>query len=459
MGDRKRILAAVVATLLAVCTARIAVGKVDLVTLPRRESVQLTIYNSADLTLVRDRRPLTLKKGENKLQFSWANTLIDPTSLHMTVKKQADKVDIFEMIFPPRVNELGMWRIRSRVSEEVPVEINYFTSGLSWQSFYLATLTEDQSAMKLQGYVRVTNRSGEDYENAHTRLVVGKINLLDQIAQLAKRPQPYGQPGGRPRGGMGQREEMEEKFARARKKMQVADALSAEAGYGGAARPKEIKKEGLSEYFLYTIPGTETIKDGWSKRLPSLNKDSVDVENLYKYEEKRYGPRVIRFLKFKNDKEHNLGEKPLPGGLIKVFRKTNRQGNLAYVGADNSKYIPVDQKVELNLGEARKVKVEPSLMDYRKENLTFDRNGHVSGFDEVKKYVVEVKNQSELPATVEITRNMNTSYWDLNNLQNPGKYEKVDQDTVKYTLELVPHSTQKIEYEVTIYHGDRKYQH
>mgnify|MGYP006299786709 CR=1 FL=1 len=43
MGDRKRILAAVVATLLAVCTARIAVGKVDLVTLPRRESVQLTI--------------------------------------------------------------------------------------------------------------------------------------------------------------------------------------------------------------------------------------------------------------------------------------------------------------------------------------------------------------------------------------------------------------------------------
>ncbi|MGB9677094.1 MAG: hypothetical protein ACPLZ9_00605, partial [Candidatus Ratteibacteria bacterium] len=56
-------------------------SKIDLVSLPSREKVQLTIYNSADLTLVRDERILTLKKGENSLQFSWANTLIDPTSL------------------------------------------------------------------------------------------------------------------------------------------------------------------------------------------------------------------------------------------------------------------------------------------------------------------------------------------------------------------------------------------
>ena len=40
--------------------------------------MQLTIYNSADLTLVRESRALTLKQGINKLQFSWVNTLIDP---------------------------------------------------------------------------------------------------------------------------------------------------------------------------------------------------------------------------------------------------------------------------------------------------------------------------------------------------------------------------------------------
>ena len=47
---------------------------------PRRaDTVQLTIYNSEDLTLVRETRTVTFKKGVNPLQFSWANTLIDPT--------------------------------------------------------------------------------------------------------------------------------------------------------------------------------------------------------------------------------------------------------------------------------------------------------------------------------------------------------------------------------------------
>ena len=59
--------------LLIVTIANIAEAKVDLVTLPSRDTVQLTIYNSADMTLVRESRALTLKEGKNKLQFSWAN--------------------------------------------------------------------------------------------------------------------------------------------------------------------------------------------------------------------------------------------------------------------------------------------------------------------------------------------------------------------------------------------------
>ena len=50
---------------------------VDLVTLPTREGTQLTIYNSEDITMVREHRLLTVKEGVNRIQFSWANTLID----------------------------------------------------------------------------------------------------------------------------------------------------------------------------------------------------------------------------------------------------------------------------------------------------------------------------------------------------------------------------------------------
>ena len=39
---------------------------------------------------------------------------------------------------------------------------------------------------RIEGFVRVHNRSGEDYEDAEIRVVVGKINLVEKIAQLRR---------------------------------------------------------------------------------------------------------------------------------------------------------------------------------------------------------------------------------------------------------------------------------
>jgi len=431
--------------LIVIAMTGVSQAKVDLVTLPSRDTVQLTIYNSADMTLVRESRALTLKDGKNKLQFSWANTLIDPTSLEMLPKAGADKIDIADLTYPPRVTNLGLWNIESGVSGKVPVEITYLTSGLSWRAFYMGTLTADEKTMRLQGYVRVTNNSGEDYENAQTRLIVGRVHILDEIAELARRQYPYGRPGevvplSRP-------VTVEESRLRAAFKGVVAEV---------AAKPPEIKKEGLSEYFLYTIEGKETIPTGWSKRLISFDVDKVPVVNLYKYEQQRYGNSVVRFLSFKNDEEHELGETPIPGGMLKVYRSVGNRGHLSYTGQSSFKYIPVDEDVELNLGPVADVVVEPMLMDFKTENYRFDRRGNVSGFDEVRTFEIKVKNTREIPVKVEIKRNFDTSYWTLNKSGDFGEYEKVDLDTVKFTLSLRPRSEKKFEYVVRAYHGIRQ---
>jgi hypothetical protein len=430
-----------------VTLATVTQAKVDLVTLPSRDTVQLTIYNSADMTLVRESRDLTLKNGENKLQFSWANTLIDPTSLEMLPKANADKIDIADLTYPPRVRNLGLWNIKSGVSSKVPVEITYLTSGLSWRAFYMGTLTKNEKTMRLQGYVRVTNTSGEDYENAQTRLIVGKVHILDQIAQLARRQYPYGRPGEQvttPRLALS---------SVAGRRVRAAMALAEERA---PLVPKEIKKEGLSEYFLYTIEGTETIPTGWSKRLLSFDTEEVPVINLYKYEQERYGPSVVRFLSFKNDEEHKLGETPIPGGMLKVYRNVDEQEHLGYVGQSNFKYIPVDEDVELNLGAVANVVVEPALMDYSTANYRFDRRDNITGWDEIRKFKIEVRNTRELGVKVESQRNFNTPHWKLEKSGDFDEFEKVDLDTVKFTLILEPRSVKKFEYILTTYHGARQ---
>jgi len=420
----------------------------------RRQVIRSRPPRGSGLTLVRERRNLTLKRGWNWLQFAWANTLIDPTSLELEPLQQTDKIDVQQLVFPSRLRELGRWLIRSEVSGQVPFEITYFTTGVTWRAFYFGTLATDEKTMRLKAYVRVNNRSGEDYENAQTRLIVGRVHLLDQIAALARRKYPYGRPG---------------EIIRPSSTKYLANAayepVHARMGYAGGGifgdeleslRPKEIKKEGLSEYFLYTIEGTETIPTGWSKRLLSFDKSDVPVINLYKYEQKRYGNNVVRFLSFKNDTEHKLGETPIPGGMLKVFRTVDTAGHLAYVGQSAFKYIPVDEDVELNLGPVRDIVVEPTLIDYKTENYEFDKDRNVTGWDELRTFRIEVRNTRDLTVKVEIKRNFKTQYWDIRQSVQVGEFEKVDKDTVKFTLVLEPHSRKQFSYTVRTYHGTRQ---
>ena len=102
-----------------------------------------------DLTLVREKRKLTLKKGWNWLQFMWANTKIDPTSLNLEPLEQKDKIEVQELVFPARLRELGRWLIHSEVNGQAAFEITYFTTGITWRAFYMGTLTPDERKMKL----------------------------------------------------------------------------------------------------------------------------------------------------------------------------------------------------------------------------------------------------------------------------------------------------------------------
>lgn len=426
-------------------------GGIDLVTLPERDSVQLTIYNSADLTLAREVRKLTLQKGLNKLSFGWANTLIDPTSLSLRAVEHPDKVELLDVSYPPHVNSEAVWTVHSDIEGEVLVEILFFTSGIHWRAFYQATLAPDEKDMLLEGFVRVTNGSGEEYDNAQTRLIVGRVHLLDQIADLARRPEPFGRPGmPAPMAPNATRKS-------AAREERVMREMAFDQVSGAAMAPKKIIKEGLSEYFLYTIEGTESIPDGWSKRLPSFKPVRVPVINLYKYDDRRFGEAVERMLYFKNDKDHHLGETPLPDGQVEVFRAVDKEQHLSFEGSQVVKYIPVDQEAEVDLGPNEQVKVEPKLMKIATDRYTFDSNKNINGWDETEDWKVEVKNFRDLPIRVEITQHLKHSYADPVNLKGDcGQFEKKDVQTLRFTIELPPHATKEFKYSITYHEGKRR---
>src|SRR3954449_408323 len=161
---------------------------VDLSTVPSRSTVQLTIYNSEDITLVRETRAVTFKKGLNPLQFSWANTLIDPSSVDLKLLTSADKLDVEDTTFPHDKPQMLYWNVKSEFDGEATIQITYFTSGITWSADYIAIADRNETKLDIDGFVRITNNSGEEYENAQVRLVVGTINLVEKSAELAKVP-------------------------------------------------------------------------------------------------------------------------------------------------------------------------------------------------------------------------------------------------------------------------------
>src|SRR3954471_4377761 len=172
--------------LLGAASIASAANNIDLSTVPNREGVQLTIYNSEDLTLVRETRKVTFKPGVNPLQFSWAGTKIDPTSVELHFKTSAEKLDVVDTTFPLDKPQMLYWNVQSELDGEATIEITYFTSGITWSADYLLVSDPQEKNAGLESYVRVTNNSGEEYEDASVRLVVGTINLVEKIAQLAQ---------------------------------------------------------------------------------------------------------------------------------------------------------------------------------------------------------------------------------------------------------------------------------
>ena len=65
---------------------------------------------------------------------------------------------------------------------------------------------------------------------------------------------------------------------------------------------KDIKKEGLSEYFLFTIEGREDIQDKQPKRLVSMKVADVPLEVIYKLTDRDGGKQFAKFYRFKNEK-------------------------------------------------------------------------------------------------------------------------------------------------------------
>ncbi|HZZ72790.1 MAG TPA: hypothetical protein VFE24_11095 [Pirellulales bacterium] len=156
-----------------------ALARVKLITLPVRERVEIELDNP-NATLVEEERMVPLVKGENQVDFSWANTQINPDTIVFRVLAPGEgkklDVKVLSVSYPP--NEAALiWSVSSSGSGSARVRISYLLGNLSKSFNYRAVASRDEKTLVLSQYMRLQNFANEEFGSTELWAGFGKSFL------------------------------------------------------------------------------------------------------------------------------------------------------------------------------------------------------------------------------------------------------------------------------------------
>ncbi|MGD8239073.1 MAG: DUF4139 domain-containing protein [Armatimonadota bacterium] len=232
----------------------------------------------------------------------------------------------------------------------------------------------------------------------------------------------------------------------ARARRSVARAPT--AGAAPAEAPPPVTPEALGQSYIYEIGGRHEMKDEWRVRFAALESAASPCRVLHKFDPPLYGARVRKFYVVTNDQASGLGTSPLASGEAYVLRTRAAQG-LTPVIVSRLPYAAVGAETELDVGFDSLVIAERKRMEYKKTELSFDTYNRVKGWDTEEDFQIEVRNRGEKGITIELHEHQDGEY----ELTSETDFERVDKNTVKFTLNIPSQETRTIKFHVLKHFG------
>jgi hypothetical protein len=169
--------------------ADIASSRIELVTLPPREIVRIRFPQVGGEALVQERRTVTLKKGENLVEFSWSNLTIDPRWVHITPMPREGEVEISSISIRPGSAKGLIWHVRSSDAMELLVYITYFLEGITWSPGYTLIVDREGKTAKLICQGEVANSTPEEFRDVQVEFPFGRsarISLKSRESRMVE---------------------------------------------------------------------------------------------------------------------------------------------------------------------------------------------------------------------------------------------------------------------------------
>jgi hypothetical protein len=287
------------------------------------------------------------------------------------------------------------------------IETSYLATGLTWNADYVLTVTRDDKAADLDGWVTIGNNSGTAFHNAKLQLVAGDLNRLPANGRL--------------------------------------EAMDMVAGATRAKAAPQFQQESFSEYHLYTLGRKTSVEDKETKQISLLQGTNVPVDKLFVVNGQNYYYRsqqnpvspikdaVMVYYKFKNAEKSGLGM-PLPAGNLRVYQKDSR-GGVLFIGEDRIEHTPKDEDITVHIGNAFDVVSERKQTDYKRIDT------HVWEME----YEITLRNHKDTPIVVKVNEPIGGD-WEM--LSSTYKYTKTGAFAARFDVPVEKDGTSVLRYRI-----------
>jgi hypothetical protein len=262
-----------------------------------------------------------------------------------------------------------------------PAELTYLTGGLSWSAEHVL-VRDGESGGRWSATVTLQNTCGRDFVDADLKLVAGE-------------PSRTGTPMPLPRRGV---------------LMDMAAKAAPEAA--------DLSEQTFSEYHLYTLGRTATLRDRETQSLTMIEPRPVKLTPRYLY---RGGDArgVMAQLELVNSASAGPGV-PLPAGRVRIY-EADPSGDRQLIGETGIRHTPVDEKLTLDVGVAFDLAAERRQTDERRIS------------DRERQYTVEIKlrNRKKSAVVIRVEEPVNG---EVEVLQKTHDFTMKDSNTLRFEV-------------------------
>jgi hypothetical protein len=467
--------------LLLFATHAIADSAEKISTLADQKEVAVTIYNE-NLALVKDKRTLTLPKGENTLAFREVSGRMRPeTALLQSNSQQEDIVVIeqnfdFDLLTPQKLLEkyvgrtIGIVKTHPTTGEETVEEAAVLSSnngvvlrvgdrietGVSGGRLIFPDVPDnlrDKPTLVMQ-LVSKTDRP-QDLELSYLTGGLGwqadyvaelnsdesKLNLLGWVTLTNTSGTSYN--NARLQLVAGDVHQVQPIFEK-RTRGEMVDVMY-------AAQAPKMAQESLFEYHLYTLDRPTNILENQTKQVALLQAENISSSKEYLLKGQDYYYRskagslgskikVAVYLSYENSKAENLGM-PLPKGIVRVY-KQDSSGSVQFVGEDRIDHTPENETVRLKLGNAFDITADKKQTDFKKLAGSSSYN-----YIYESSYRIELKNGKDEDIAVRVVEPM-PGDWDI--LSESLPHKKISSSEAEWLVRVPAKGSSELLYRVKV---------